>query len=320
LKAAALALTVLSLNVAGPRRVHQGWQSRREALVAGVKAEDPGVAAFQEVWRGDDAAALAEAAGHPHIAHEPALGLAVTSRHRVVDRAALDLGGGSGILRAGLDIGGASADVYCARLAPSAGQDAARELGRLLAAAEFIRAQSKTRTFILLGDLAVSSDDKEAEIFLDLLGARDLCVSHGDEMCGRTFEDRRVDYALIPYASRPPRETARTSLTGTLADPEDGRPLSTHYGLVARLDGSWLALRLAPQPEGRVEALTAAADRLDAARAAAEARARFAGWMPWRGALLAARARADAARFSADGERARTALARAAKPAAPAYD
>jgi hypothetical protein len=139
-------------------------------------------------------------------------------------------------------------------------------------------------------------------------------------MCGRTHEDRRVDYALIPYSSRPPRETARTAFTGTIEDKDVSRPLSTHFGLAARLDGAWLKLRLADDPEGRADALAAAAERFDAAQAQAESRARFAGWIPWRGASLAVRARAEAARFAADGERARTALARTAKPAAPAYE
>lgn len=320
MKAAAFVLAVLTLNVSGPRRVHQGWQSRRAALIEGLKAERPDAAAFQEAWRGEDADALAEAAGHPYRAHEPALGLAVTSRRRIVDRAALDLGGGCGVLRAGLDLDGTTADVYSVRLEPGSGPAAARRLGRLLAAAEFVRAQSNARPFVLLGDLAVSSDEKESALFLDLVGARDLCVSHGDEMCGRTAEDRRVDYALIPYSSRPPRETARTAFTGSLEDNGEPRPLSTHFGLAARLDGAWLKLRLSSEPEGRAEALAAAAERLDAARSDAESRAALAGWVPWRGTLLALRARADAARFAADGERARTALARAAKPSAPAYE
>lgn len=319
-KAAAFVLTVLTLNVAGPRRLHQGWQSRREALTAGLKAEASAVSAFQEVWRGEDADALAGAAGHPYRAHEPALGLAVTSLKPIVDRASMDLGDGGGILRAGIDLDGTTADVYTARLESGSGHDGARRLGRLLAAAEFIRAQSRARPFVLLGDLAVSSDEKESEIFIDLIGARDLCVSHGDEMCGRTLEDRRSDYVLIPYSSRLPREIARTALTGTIADDDEVRPLSTHFALAARLDGAWLKLRLALEPEGRVEALAVAAERFDSARAEAEARARFAGWLPWRGALLASRARTEAARFAADGERARSALAHSAKPTAPAYE
>ena len=320
MKAAALVLSVLTLNVAGPRRVLQGWQSRREALSVVLKAENSDVVAFQEVWRSEDAEALAQATGHSYRAHEPALGLAVTSRRRIVDRAALKLGEDCGILRVGLDINGTTADVYSARLQPGTGPDATRRLGQFLAVSEFIRAQSKRRPFILLGDLAAASDDKESEIFLDLIGARDLCVSHGDEMCGRTLEDRRVDYALIPYSSYPPRKTARAAFTETIEENDGTRPLSTHFGLAARLDSAWLRLRLAPEPEGRAEALSAVAELFDEARIEADSRSQSAGWIPWRGTALALQARAEAALFAAYGERSRTALAQAAKPVLPVYD
>ena len=319
MKSAALILSILTLNVAGPRRVHQGWQSRREALSARLKNENADVAAFQEIWRRDDAAALAAASGHQHLAHEPALGLAVTSRRPIVDRDALDLGDGYGILRAGIDLGGATADVYSARLEPETNPSALR-LGQLLAASEFIRTRSKTRAFVLLGDLAIASGDKEAEIFQDLTGTRDLCISHGDEMCGRTLEDRRVDYILLPYSPHPPREEARTAFTTAMDDDGDNRPLSTHFGLAARLDGAWLKLRLSPEPEGRLEALSIIADRLDAARLEAVARAKFAGFLPWLGSGRTLRARAEAARLAADYERATTALARAAKPIRSLYE
>ena len=303
-------MSVLTLNIAGPRRVHQGWQTRREALAANLKNENPDAAAFQEAWRAEDVAALAEAAGHPYRVHEPGLGLAVTSRRRITDHSLLDLGGGYGVLRAGVQLDGARADVYSARLKPGTGPAAVRRLGQLLALAQFIRAQSPARPFVLLGDLAAASDDKEMEILLDLLGARDLCVSHGDEVCGRTLEDHRADYALIPYSSRRPLETARTAFTEARADSDETRPFSMHFGLAARLDAAWLKTRLAAEPEGRKEALALTGELLDAARAAAESRAQGAGWIPWRGAILVARARAEAARCAADGERARSALAR----------
>lgn len=320
MKTAAFVLSVLTLNVSGPRRVHQGWQSRREALAVSVKAENADAAAFQEAWRAEDADALAEAAGHPYRAHEPALGLAISSRRRIVDRAALDLGGGCGVLRAGLDLDGRAVDVYSVRLEPGGGIAASRRLAQLFATAEFVRAQSGARPFVMLGDLETASDDKEAERFFDLLGARDLCVSHGDEMCGRTFEDRRLDYALIPYSSRRPSENARTAFTAILDNGGETRPLSTHFGLAARLDTSWLKLRLAAEPEGREEALTDAAAALDAAAVDADARYHRSGWLPWRGALSALKERESAAYFAAAAERARTALDRAAKPAAPSYE
>ena len=316
MNAAVVALAVLTLNAAGPRRVHQGWQTRRAALADGLKAEAPDAAAFQEVWRPEDTDALALAAAHAHRVHDPALGLAITSRLRVTDFASLDLGAG-GVLRAGLDIGGASVDVYSARLEPAS---PARRLGRLLALAEFIRAQSKKRAFVLLGDLSSSSDEKEIELFTDFLGARDLCISHGDEMCGRTLEDRRVDYMLIPYSSRPPRETAHAAFGGTRVEDDEIRPLSAHFGLTARLDARWLKLRLAEDPDGRTEALTRAADFFDAARAESQARARDAGWIPWRGVWRTLVIREETARLAADAERARTLLARAAPRAAPALE
>ncbi len=314
MSAAAAVLAVLTLNVAGPRRVHQGWQTRRAALAGGLKTESPDIAAFQELWRSDDADALAAAAGHGHRVQDSGLGLAVTSRRPVLDFASLALGGG-GVLRAGVDAGGTAVDIYSARLEPDA---RAKTLGRLLALAEFVRAQSKSRPFVLLGDLAVSSDDKETELFLDFLGARDLCVSHGDEMCGRTIEDRRVDYALIPYSSTPPRETARAAFGGVRVEDDEVRPLSAHFGLAARLDPHWLKVRLAPAPDGRAEALATAAVILDEARADAEASSR--DWLPWRATWTALRARADSARLASDAELARSALARETKPIAPAYD
>ena len=320
MKGAALVLTALTLNVAGPRRVHQGWQSRREALTVELAARRPDVAAFQAVWREEDAQALAAAAGHPYHAHEPSLGLELSSRLPIVDHAARDLGGGYGILRAGVQLDSATADVYTLRLEPGDGPAAARRLRQILDGAEFARESSPQRPVLILGDLSASSVEDDSELFLYLLGARDLCVSHGDEMCGRTLEDRRVDYALIPYSSRSPRETARTAFTGVIADGDENRPLSTHYGLAVGLERAWLPLRFAAEPEGRVEALTEIADLLDRAHAAAQERAKRAGWIPWRGTIDARHERDEAGRFAAAAERARSALARVAKPVRSVYD
>ena len=65
--------------------------------------------------------------------------------------------------------------------------------------------------------------------------------------------------------------------------------------------------------------MSAASDIFDVARLG-RSRGELAGWVPWRGTLLAMRARAEAVQFTADGERARSALARAAKPSPPAYE
>lgn len=320
MKAAALVLSVLTLNVSGPRRVLQGWQSRRAALAARLKTEDPDVAAFQELWRPEDLAFLGDAAGYKGRVQDERLGLAVASRYALVAPSSADLGWGGGALRARLSVAGKEADVYAARLTPGAdAPSAARRLAQLVDLAAFVRSSS-TGPFVLLGDLAGSPDEPEVKLFLDLLGARDLCVTHGDEACGRTKGDARVDYALIPYAARPPRENARAAFTDATLDDDDLRPLAARFGLAARLDDAWLKSAPAREPDGRLEALATAADALDAARAEAEKKVLAAGWTPWRGALESAQSRTEAERLAAAAERARTAIARETKPVAPASE
>ena len=315
MKAAALVLSVLTLNVAGPRRIHQGWQTRRAALTERLKAEHADAAAFQDIWRGEDLAALSQAAGYRHSFLDPALGLAVASRFPLELKAARDLGWGGGVLCARLTSFSRAADIYSARLTP--GDDApaaARRLAQLFDLAEFIRAQS-TGAFVLLGDLAAPPDDPEIRMFIDLLGTRDLCVSHGDETCGRTLGDHRVDYVLIPYSSRTPLEKARAAFTETAIEDDGMPPLSSHFGLTARLDASWLKLPAAAEPEGRIEALLAAAAALNAAGDDAEKRSQLVGWIPWQGTFTALKLRAETSRLNSALERVRTALARAARPA-----
>src|SRR5471032_179380 len=118
MKAAAFSLIVLTLNVAGPRRLHQGWPTRREAIVSRLKAAGADAAAFQEVWRGEDLAALGDAAGHANRALDEKLGLAVTSRLPIAGFVSRDFGGGYGALRARLRAGKSEVDLYSARLEP----------------------------------------------------------------------------------------------------------------------------------------------------------------------------------------------------------
>ncbi len=318
MKGAALSLVVLTLNVAGPRRVHQGWPSRREALVAQLKAERSDAAAFQELWRAEDVEALGEAAGHPARAADAALGVAVTSRLPLVSWSSRDLGAGAAVLRARLDAGGKLFDVYSARLTPGDGEARARRLGQMFRLSEFVRAQSSTTPFVLLGDLAESADEREAALILDLLEARDLCVSHGDEVCGRTLGDRRVDYALIPYSSREPREKTRTAFTALpVAEGDDGAPAGLHFGLRAALDDRFLRVKPAAAPAGREEALDLIADVLETARADAETRAQSGGWIPFLAARTVAADRDETAAFLALEEEVRSARLRSAKRETP---
>ncbi len=311
MKAAAFSLIVLTLNAVGPRRVHQGWPTRREAIVSRLKAEASDAAAFQEVWRPEDLEALAEGAGHPYRAHNPNLGVAVTSRRPILSWRSLDLGDGYGALRARLAAGGREADLYSARLEAGGEAAVARRAGQLFRLAEFIRAESSTRPFSLMGDLAAAPDDREIRLFIDLLEARDLCVLHGDEVCGRTLDERRVDYILIPYSSHPPRRTARAVFNDPPPSEEEPSPLSSHFGLRATLDASFPRLRPALLPMGRAEALAEIEEALELARAEADRRGAETGWLPLLGARDAAAAQERSADLSMLLEEVRSALIRA---------
>jgi endonuclease/exonuclease/phosphatase family metal-dependent hydrolase len=268
----AAALILLTLNVAGPRRVHQGWPSRRAAIVERLAAEKPDAAAFQEIWRRDDADALAAGAGHAPGAFDERSGLALSSRHPLSERAALDLGEGYGALCARAAAPAGAFTLCSVRLEPGLGAAKARRVGQLVEAAEFVRARASSSPFVVLGDLGASADDPETRLFLDLLGGRDLCVRHGDEVCGRTREDSRVDFAVVPYSSKEPggASTAFTELSGP---PEDPVPLPPRFGLKAELLPAAAKLRAAarrprrgpgdrhPHPRGRPRSRPAATRR-----------------------------------------------------------
>jgi hypothetical protein len=307
--AAAFSLVVLTLNVAGPRRVHQGWPSRREAIETRLKAAPVDAAAYQEIWRDADAESLGETAGHPHRALDSALGVAVTSREAITQRSSLALGRGYGALRARLASG---VDLYSARLEAGDGGARARRLTALFRLAEFVRLESTGHPYVLLGDLGTGSDEREIELLLDLLEARDLCVAHGDEVCGRTLGDRRVDYVLIPYSSRLPKENARAVFTDLLSD-EDG-PVPVHFGLSARFDGALLALKPAAKPSGRDEALAQIAATLERFRDEDYELMPRAGWIPFLGAARLLELQGEVADLTAAIEEIRGAQIRSSLP------
>lgn len=303
----AAALILLTLNVAGPRRVHQGWPSRRAAIVDRLKAERPDAAAFQEVWRQEDADALAEGASHPGRAFHAASGVLLTSLHRLSDESRLDLGGGFGAVCA-VAAAPAGPFLLCSVSAePGSGAESVRRLGQLVETAEFVRARAKGMPFVLLGDLGASPDDPETHLLLDLLGGRDLCVRHGDEVCGRTREEARVDFAILPYSSKEPgtAQTAFTELSGPADDPV---PLPPRFGLKVRLEPVAAKLRPAAAPEGRAEALESAVAKLDAERERMTSRRAAATWVPWLGALEAAALDAELARLERWQELSKSAL------------
>lgn len=311
MKAAALSLAVLTLNVAGPRRALQDWPARRAVLAAALKSAAPDVAALQEIWLGRDVAALAQAESATDAAADSALGLAILLRgRRASDQARLDLGRGFGALAVAVGEGRRTFDAYCVRL--ESGGGAARRLGQLFRLAEFVRARSAGRPFVLLGGLGAAADDKDAALFLDLLEGRDLCVAHGDEVCAGPVE-RRESFVVIPYSPREPRPAA---VFPDRPSGDEDAPLTPRFGLRARLDGAFFKLQPAAQPPGRVEALTAVADAVDTARVDAQAAQTRAGWIPFLGTLDALRARDRDRRLAFLREEVRSAQIRAARAGA----
>ncbi len=308
----AAALVLLTLNVSGPRRVHQGWPTRRQAIVERLAAAKPDAAAFQELWRRDDAEALAAGAGHAGIAFDAATGLALTTRLPLEGTQTLSLGDGYGALAARVKSPSGPYVLFSVRAEPGLGAAEARRYGQLAAIAEFVRVQSSSAPYVVLGDLGASSDDPETRLFLDMLGGRDLCVRHGDEVCGRTREEERVDFAVLPYASKE-GGVALTAFTELAGSPEDTVPLPARFGLEVRLDPASARLRAAASPEGRLEALDAVIAKLYAAREASHASRAALSWVPWRGALDVAALTNEQAALSRLEELARTARIRASR-------
>lgn len=309
---AAAALVLLTLNVAGPRRVHQGWPSRREAIVARLAVEKPDAAAYQEIWRREDADALAAGAGHGAVAYDEASGLALTSRYPFQSTDVLRLGRGFGALAARIHAPEGPFMLFSMRLEPGLGPAEARRVGQIAAVSEFVRARSSSTAFVALGDLGASPDDPETRLLLDLLGGRDLCVRHGDEVCGRTREENRVDFIILPYSTKEPGEAA-TAFTDLAGPPDDPVPLPPRFGLSARLASPAAKLRAAAAPEGRAEALDAVIAKLAAAREDIPSRRDALCWIPWRGALDAGALRREAAELESWEELAKTARINAAR-------
>lgn len=286
--------------MAGPRRVHQGWPTRREAITSRLKAEAPDIAAYQDLWREEDLEVFAQATQHTFRAANPSLGLAITSRWPVIASSSIDLGRGFGTLRARLSDHDRYFDVYSIRLEPGEGLSSAWRLGQMFRLAQFVREQSPNSPFVLLGDLAEGSDEREISLFIDLLELRDLCVFHGDEVCGRTLGDRRIDYAFIPYSPREPKQYARTTFTDlSSGDDSDAPTPQIHFGLRAQLDQQFIVTPPRATGVGRQEALSAITDRIELARLQEETLMQASGWIPFYGASQSIIARRNVLNLSA---------------------
>ena len=127
-------------------------------------------------------------------------------------------------------------------------------------------------------------------------------------MCGRTFGERRIDYALIPYSPAASSEKARAVFTELPAPEDDGEPPALHFGLRVELDRHFLKLKPTAAPPARQEALGAIAEALEAARLDAEQRLARGGWMPFLATRESLRGKAEVSDLATLEEEIRSAL------------
>jgi endonuclease/exonuclease/phosphatase family metal-dependent hydrolase len=320
---ALLAIRVLTFNAAGIPLVHPGVARRMRDAGRAIADGGYDIAGLQELWFDRDSAALARASGLAHAARTPrsaafGTGLTILSRWPVTlteERAFTavrpslrhplegEAAAGKGFLLARIATPWGELDAYAAHTL--ADYDEARyhllRLTELFELAEFARERSRGRPFVILGDLNSGHGDREYDLFLDLLGLRDLCAPSGRELCADERRPKRIDHILTPGGSALGRRTLDANMESL-----DLR-LSDHVGFAADLPPAFMALRAKPDPKRRAAALLAVEEAMRGAMARLSERKRARAWIPFYGAFLSARYERQAARFAAIGERARSA-------------
>lgn len=319
-------IRVLTFNAAGIPLFHPALSKRVAAGGRTMAAEQYDLVGLQELWRNKDSAALAEAAGLPHIARVDRdvafrAGLTILSRWPVIlkeERAFTSLrpslrnpGQGEmlvskGFLFARLATPWGELDAYTAHTLADY-RDVRYRLLRmteLFELAEGVRTLSAGRPFVILGDLNSGHGDREYEVFLDLLGLRDVCAKNGKEACPDPRHTPRLDHILVPGELA---ATGRLSLDAPID--ASGLTPSDHPGIAADLPRALMSLRAKPDPKRREAALLIIEEALSAAIERLETRRRREGWIPIYGAILSARYARQTARLTVIRERAATARA-----------
>ncbi len=303
-----LALSLLTINVAGIPILHPHWTARREALGKSLAAGAFDVVAMQEAWRDGDAAELSKASGLPYYARferglDVGTGLAILSRWPIVEMSrtrftcrpsALRVYDGEplaekGAVRARVKTPAGVLDVYDTHLI--AQYKIARyrtlRLTQIFELSEFIAETSTATPFVLAGDLNAASGEEEYGILRDLLGLDDACVKDGKDACGATIEEdwsgaQRIDHILVPKG-------AKTQAAVVVFPPlPGGEPLSDHRGVGARIFLGTLK-RPAPDAERRLAALGKIDAALESMTALMLARERARSWIPVYGLLITTR-------------------------------
>lgn len=282
----ALALKVLSFNIAGIPYVHPGLDERVEKIGPQLGAYD--VVAVQEAWLDKDARRLSELSGLPESARyqrELAIGtgLAILSRWPIVEKKQLSFTcrpsaarfyqgewpANKGALMARIQTPKGRLDVYNTHLIAGYADSPYRtlRLAQVFELAEFIRENSRDTPFILLGDLNSGPRDRAYGILKDLLGLQDVCERTA---C-------RIDHVMLPKGRV--RARAYETLSG----------LSDHDAMAAELDWSALRLRLRPDRRDRLGALEDVETAMQGLIELLARRRRARSWIPGYGFLMGLR-------------------------------
>ena len=316
-------IRVVTFNAAGIPLIHPRIGRRMPAAGAALAEAGADIVALQETWRNLDAAALAAASGLPHAARVPRLfafrtGLTILSRWPILSKEESFFSSvrpslrhvtqgetvpSKGFLRAVVATPWGELDVYAAHTLadyPEVRYHLLR-LTELYELSEAILDRSRNRPFVVLGDLNAGRGDREYDLFLDLVGLRDVCEDAGRELCPDPRHSPRIDHVLVP-ASVPAR--GRTILDAPLAGVEPPLRFSDHDGFAADLPRALMSARARPDPVKRAAALRAVETTLSAAVERLAARKRRGAWIPLYGAFLSARYERQIVRLSAIRERA----------------
>lgn len=60
-----------------------------------------------------------------------------------------------------------------------------------------VRDFSGDRPYLLMGDMNYDAGGAEAKVADELMGLRDVCLEKGKDVCGPTFDERRIDYIYL---------------------------------------------------------------------------------------------------------------------------
>lgn len=285
----ALALKVVTFNVAAIYFVHPNVGERIEAIGPALAAYD--VVALQELWLDKHAERLRDLSGLPYyVRHERSFflgnGLALLSRYPIVEvkkmvfscrPSALRVYQGEwpankGVELTRLETPKGPLDVYNTHIISNYGESApyrALRLTQIFELAEFIRANSKDRPFVLLGDLNTGPGERAYGLLKDLLGLSDAC---GSDFCG-------IDHVMLPRGRSKSKARLEFQDTGW----------SDHPAVAADLRWEVLKLRLRPDRRDRLGALEDIETALGSMLELMARRRRALSWIPFYGFVMSLR-------------------------------